>query len=246
MQPDGKIVVAGTDRAAELRGLAAQPRRVARPQLRRRRDGRGRLRRHRQRLGGGIAAGREDRRRRLDVHSRIRERHGRRAVRLRRVARRHVRPRWSRRRRQEGLLATRSRVPATRSWCSRTAGSSLAGGLSDNFAITRLTSTGAPDGTQFEPVDFGGTEYVQAATFQADGKLVVAGASGSAMAVPGDGATAVARYAAGRIARQDARRNRQGDVRTNRRPGGAGAARRRRSSSPERPFRSTRRWSSRG
>ena len=65
VQPDGKIVVAGYGGpSTDARGHAAEPGRLVRHQLRRRRDRRGRLRRRRLRLRGGAAAGRQDRRRR--------------------------------------------------------------------------------------------------------------------------------------------------------------------------------------
>ena len=67
--------------------------------------------------------------------------------------------------------------------------------VDDNFAVTRLSSLGEPDGTVYEPADFGGIDEPRAATLQGDGKLVVAGSSGELM-LAAERPGAVARYTA--------------------------------------------------
>ena len=62
-----------------------------------------------------------------------------------------------------------------------------------NFWVTRLSTGGEPDGTVYEPADFGGLDEPRAATLQADGRLVVAGSSAEQM-LAGSQPGAVARY----------------------------------------------------
>jgi uncharacterized delta-60 repeat protein len=75
-------------------------------------------------------------------------------------------------------------------------GIALAGSASSgdwNFSITRLKPGGSPDGTAFEPADFGGRDLVASAALAPDGGIVVAGSTDG----PGDQDVAVARYRPG-------------------------------------------------
>ena len=67
--------------------------------------------------------------------------------------------------------------------------------VDDNFAVTRLSPGGEPDGTVYEAADFGGSDEPRAATLQGDGRLVVAGSSSEVM-LAAERPGAVARYTA--------------------------------------------------